>query len=48
MRIYYCFLIQVVHQKPKKSLDEISHQLCPVSGNHKLPKVDHLSSFKRF
>lgn len=28
--------IQVIHQKPKKTLDEISHDLCPVSDfNHR-------------
>jgi hypothetical protein len=24
-------ILQVIHQKPKKSLDEITHDLCPVS-----------------
>lgn len=26
-------LFQVIHQKPKKTLDEISHDLCPVSNS---------------
>lgn len=27
----FTFSVQVIHQKPKKTLDEISHDLCPVS-----------------
>lgn len=35
-------LFQVIHQKPKKTLDEISHDLCPVSGFNMLLDVHHL------
>jgi hypothetical protein len=39
LRLSHTLSFQVIHQKPKKTLDEISHDLCPVS--EEIEKIVH-------